>query len=224
MVELDLLEKLMEADYVMDYRVAANVCQLSYDMRRRAPDFFIALSVGGGAVSGGTVARGLFLGIDQKDAISDVDYGVIISKPINTFVRHSIHYYVRDELQKQGLETCSTFNAQTSCLIADKPSSMAFRMLQEKKKNSELASTFLAENLLLPYEVVFPFSEAKELQDKVVESLKELKKLDKGFHNEILEKIREILKFRRNLKKKHISDEDLRQFVNTNRKPYSLVL
>ena len=94
-------------------------------------------------------------------------------------------------------------------------------MLDDKRTKFPMGQRYVAERLLMPYGVIFPFSETGPLQDMVVESLLELEKIDPEFKTEIINEMNDVQMEKRKIKEKHVNNDDTRQILNLNRRPFS---
>lgn len=216
MVELDSLMQLLDADFVLPHNVAGDLTRISYNLRDKYSDSFIALHIGGSTVSGGAVAKSIVLGIDQQEAISDIDYGVILSSQMSLADRTFLHMHIKQQLEDVSLKPCYAFNAKNVYLVADDPCNMANRMIQTRKEKTD-AATYLATYLLMPFGVVLPMYERKKLQNLVIESLNELGKVDNDFAEKIKNEMNRLNSQNRIIKKKHVSDDGIRNEINSRR-------
>ena len=185
--ELNDLLSLLNADCIMSHEVAAQLSSIANNLRDKYPDFFVALNIGGSTTNGGAVAKAVLLNIDSSKAISDIDYGVIFSREISLATRRFLHQDMKRQLGQIGFAPCTTFNVENSYLIADDPYNMARRILSVSNEK------YTATDLLMPFGIIFPFSERKQLQETVKETFVELGKLDLEFEKKIREAMNEAL-------------------------------
>lgn len=208
---------LLNADAVMSQEVAAELSFIAGNLRSKYPDYFEALSIGGSCVNGGAVAKSIIQNIEPKKAISDIDYGVILSRPITETDRKFLHKDITAQLNQIGFAPCSTFNAENVFLVIDEPYNMVRRMLDIKKNKGADGISHLATRLLMPFGVIFPFSDRREMQNMVKESLDELTQKDSEFAKQLKEEMNRILQQRRKIKGKHVPDHDIQKYLDINR-------
>lgn len=184
MAEFGQLKELLDVDYVVPHEIAGILSGIGHKLKSEYPDF-IALHVGGSTVCGGVVAKSLVLNIEPEKAISDIDYGVLLSRQFSLPHRKLLHMNITHKLEEVGLKPCWAFNAKNVYLIADDPFNMAQRMLVTKQEKPVEAASYLATYLLMPYGVIFPTSGRLLLQEMVEASLVELATVDSPFAEEI---------------------------------------
>lgn len=219
MIELKNLLELLDADLVMSHEVAANLSAIASNLRTKYPDFFVAMYVGGSATNGGSVAKSKLQNIDPRQAISDIDYGVILSRQMSLTNRKFLHQDIKGQLAKIGFATCSAFNAEKLYMVADESYNMVRWMLDIDNCKPKDGAQYLASRLLMPFGVVFPFSERKQLQETVNNALFDLASLDPVLEGEIREAMNDILQQRRRIKDKHVPDQEIREYLDQNRHP-----
>lgn len=217
MVELSELVGLLNADAVMSHEVAAELSVITSYLRAKYADYFLALNIGGSAANGGAVAKALLQNIHPRSAISDIDYGVILSRPVSLVDRKFLHQDIKRRLERIELTPCTAFNAEKVYLVVDEPENMVKWMRDIKSTKPTEAAQYLATRLLMPYGVIFPFSERKQLQEVVQNGLSELSLVDPGFDQEIRDAMNDTLQQRRRMKDKHIPDQEVREYLDINR-------
>lgn len=211
MVELEGLRKLLDADFVMSHDVATKLSDIAYKVKAEYGDF-IALHISGSTVCGGAVAKSLVYGLDPQKAISDIDYGVILSSQFPPSHRKLLHGNITHKLESVGLKPCTAVNANNVYLVADDSYNMAQRIVSCGESPARLAA-----DLLMPFGVIFPFSERPALQTMVNGCLEELDQIDSQLQQKLKSEMNRLMRERRVIKEKHVRDTAVRNQLNSQR-------